>query len=1027
MKIEVSKKVLFNVLKKALNENRTQENISGIYTNPYFYKDENLNPFLSHDEDDDMPIAPSNHMASYRQLSVPEVPVDDPDFVPGSIEELKNALVVIAKEVPLDQIDYFYRAAHKMLDNALDRSQYDIEDEESSEDSDILSESINISKRTTIKDFNIISESIDNEGGQDFSEYENRPPEFGELAFVHKDNTISIINFDNMDLEEIIRNYNAVKKIEYEQAGMSHGAATENFLVNEEMIRKGYEEGKKAEHYLDQFWNDENSVAQNTENIFTQHAKSKRDLRPLRDSVPFKVGYRVSILNELDTMITSKSMSDDELDAKFSDVPDSEFLDLGSSDLKLIQKSDLKNPKFLEKESEKDADLAYQSLSGEFPEPLIKARQIIETTFVRIMTLLGSEDNSYYMKMVAGGGDAEKYKDQFPVHKLYNVGLFKKILTTYDKQRFIYSVRDNPQEAKEKFEKFINDILFTHFFKLDKDPEKLAKLTKYASELAGIKVSEDDPNSQVNVSNLIEEIVKDMARNMYETTSKANMRNPDTGELDTQIFLEKYVSQIFSSSRHVQSDIKKYNDYFTQKGLIKRPLKVYREVSLLNFIQPEDEDFLADLIFDRIIELSKDDPEDPEKVIITYRRTTMDPERPNYTDELSVDMHTLSLVVNEFIESFVAAAKDYQEAKIARIEARTEREKLRKELSPSEKAAKAEREIEKHKSTLSGISSYMEQNSVAGARQEFVRYPGTKYIYTQTQAGYVPDTGSFLMVDFIDAVYELVVTRLLHKLDKFIEKAKSKTGEAEVRKAIGFIKRPQGLTLYNMLVIAKSDLEKINKIIIEQGFEAVDYNNDLYNLMYTTGGYILRNLANNIADETLKSFHENLKSSIANTLKVYLPKIKGINKEYVKSLSHNKLEGLAEYFMGLKNRPLRDDFVKNKRNSRVWTSMGVGPAEFESLYIHIFEEEVKSELIGFYHKVIPIFDDNSDFVNYDFDPDDVADQYAKQAREIIGEIETSDKHYEKALKQAVADHLNYEETRKKLNDPELIPVYDENR
>ena len=155
MKIEVSKKVLFNVLKKALNENRTQENISGIYTNPYFYKDENLNPFLDH-EDDDMPIAPSNHMASYRQLSVPEVPVDDPDFVPGSIEELKNALVVIAKEVPLDQVDYFYRSAHKMLDNALDRSHYDVEDEESSEDSDVLSESIKNYKITTNKKIKII-------------------------------------------------------------------------------------------------------------------------------------------------------------------------------------------------------------------------------------------------------------------------------------------------------------------------------------------------------------------------------------------------------------------------------------------------------------------------------------------------------------------------------------------------------------------------------------------------------------------------------------------------------------------------------------------------------------------------------------------------------------------------------------------------------------------------------------------------------------------------------------------------------
>ena len=1024
MKIEVTKKVLFNVLKQALNENRTHENISGIYTNPYFYKDENLNPFLDHD-DEDMPIAPSNHMASYRQLSVSEVPVDDPDFVPASIEELKNALVVIAKEVPLDQIDYFYRSSHKILDNALDRSHYDMDDEEPSEDESTLSESINISKKTTIRDYNLISESIDDDN-QDLSAFENRPPEFGELAYVHEDNSTSIISFDGMDLEEAIRTYNQVKKIEYEKTQMSYAESAEAFLDNEDLIKKGYQAGKEELVDIEQIWN-ANEVSNSIGKIFKQHARMKKELRKYKDSAPFKVGYRLSVINELDTIETSKTMSDDELDSQLSDVVDSEYLTLTPKELELVKKSDLKNSKFLEKEAEKDADLSYQEMEGKFPESLVKARQIVETTFVRIMTLLGKEDNSYYMTMVAGGGDAEKYKDQFPVHKFYGIELFKKILTTYDKQRFIYSVRDKPQEAIEKFEEFINNILNVHFFKLNKDQEKLNKLSKYAEDLKGIKVSEEDPDSPVLVSNLIKEIVRDMARNMYEVTSAANMRNPETGELNSDIFLKSYVRQVFSSSRNVKDNVEAYNDYFTKKGLLKRPLKVYREVSLLNFVQPEDEDFLSDVIFDRIIKLSKDDPQDAEKIIITYKRTTMDPARPNYTDELSVDMHTLSSVINDFIEGFIAAAKDYQDAKLSRIETRRDQEKLRKTLSPSEIAAKKEREIQNKKGTLGGIASYMEQNSVSGARQEFVRYPGTKYIYTQSDAGYVADTASFLMVDFIDSVYELVTTRLVHKLDKFIEKAKTQNGSKEVRKKIGFIKKPDGITLYNMLIIAKHDLEKINKIIVDSGFAAVDHNNDLYNLMYTTGGYILRNLANNIIDATLKSFHENLKSSIASNLKVYLPKIKGINVNYVKSLSHEALEGLAEYFMGLKNRPLRTDFQSNKRNTRIWKDMGIDAPEFESLYIHIFEEEVRSELIGFYHKVIPIFDDNSDFVNYDFDPDDVADQYAQEARDIIGDIETKDSYYEKALKQAVADHLNYEETRKSIGDPELMPAYDENR
>ena len=98
-------------------------------------------------------------------------------------------------------------------------------------------------------------------------------------------------------------------------------------------------------------------------------------------------------------------------------------------------------------------------------------------------------------------------------------------------------------------------------------------------------------------------------------------------------------------------------------------------------------------------------------------------------------------------------------------------------------------------------------------------------------------------------------------------------------------------------------------------------------------------------------------------------------------------EGLAEYFIGLKNRPSRLDFQNNTRNSRAWTALGIDYNGFEALYQHIFNEEVATELIGFYHAVIPIIDGNGDFVNYDLDPDDISDIYADKARDIVEKID----------------------------------------
>lgn len=65
------------------------------------------------------PIRPVELMST--QLTEEMPPVEDPEFIPASLEVLGRAAYVISKEVPGGEIEYFYRSLHKLLDNALDR------------------------------------------------------------------------------------------------------------------------------------------------------------------------------------------------------------------------------------------------------------------------------------------------------------------------------------------------------------------------------------------------------------------------------------------------------------------------------------------------------------------------------------------------------------------------------------------------------------------------------------------------------------------------------------------------------------------------------------------------------------------------------------------------------------------------------------------------------------------------------------------------------------------------------------------
>ena len=62
---------------------------------------------------ENVPISAGPQMAT--QLSVQRPPIEDDEFIPGSVEELARAAYAISEEVPSSQIEWWYKQLHKLL------------------------------------------------------------------------------------------------------------------------------------------------------------------------------------------------------------------------------------------------------------------------------------------------------------------------------------------------------------------------------------------------------------------------------------------------------------------------------------------------------------------------------------------------------------------------------------------------------------------------------------------------------------------------------------------------------------------------------------------------------------------------------------------------------------------------------------------------------------------------------------------------------------------------------------------------
>ena len=76
--------------------------------------------FIENEGEDDFTPIDATGTVGANQLSHALPPVEDPEFVPGSTEVLRGAMMKIANEVPNSQIEKFYRNLLKLFDKTID-------------------------------------------------------------------------------------------------------------------------------------------------------------------------------------------------------------------------------------------------------------------------------------------------------------------------------------------------------------------------------------------------------------------------------------------------------------------------------------------------------------------------------------------------------------------------------------------------------------------------------------------------------------------------------------------------------------------------------------------------------------------------------------------------------------------------------------------------------------------------------------------------------------------------------------------
>ena len=72
----------------------------------------------------EIPIIATTQMSTQLTQNMP--PVEDPDFIPGTVEELGKSADMVARQVPHSQLEWFYGKVQELAEEAIDKDRQDL-------------------------------------------------------------------------------------------------------------------------------------------------------------------------------------------------------------------------------------------------------------------------------------------------------------------------------------------------------------------------------------------------------------------------------------------------------------------------------------------------------------------------------------------------------------------------------------------------------------------------------------------------------------------------------------------------------------------------------------------------------------------------------------------------------------------------------------------------------------------------------------------------------------------------------------
>jgi len=129
---EMRRKVLDKIIRETLFEDVTSYVARGIYDRPIG------NAGMDDDESTvppAVPLKPTEMMAT--QLADERPPIEDEEYTPSSTSELSRAASAISQLVPPDQVEFFYKELHRLLDDVTERENKPEEDDLNAREGDV--------------------------------------------------------------------------------------------------------------------------------------------------------------------------------------------------------------------------------------------------------------------------------------------------------------------------------------------------------------------------------------------------------------------------------------------------------------------------------------------------------------------------------------------------------------------------------------------------------------------------------------------------------------------------------------------------------------------------------------------------------------------------------------------------------------------------------------------------------------------------------------------------------------------------